>query len=238
MHPNGLSMKFSNKLTYLLIMILLSVAWGEKLVYSAGFRLFDAGEAVFTSQSKILNDESVLLITSTIKTNSFLSRFYKVHDVVKIWSNKEDFTLIKIEKDVNEGSYHLDYSAHVTEDLKLVSAKKMIQLESKVYDPISAIFMLRKQPLTEGDSYKFTTVENGIIQKVNVMVGGIEKVSVPAGKFNTRQIIPISDDGVPLFKHDGKMKVWYSNDVRHLPVKMEQKTNVGTLILKLKKFTP
>lgn len=238
MHPHGLSMKFSNKLTYLLIMILLSVAWGEKLVYSAGFRLFDAGEAVFTSQSKILNDEPVLLITSTIKTNSFLSRFYKVHDVVKIWSNKEDFTLIKIEKDVNEGSYHLDYSAHVTEDLKLVSAKKTIQLESKVYDPISAIFMLRKQPLTEGDSYKFTTVENGIIQKVNVMVGGIEKVSVPAGKFNTRQIIPISDDGVPLFKHDGKMKVWYSDDVRHLPVKMEQKTNVGTLILKLKKFTP
>jgi hypothetical protein len=238
MHPHGLSMKFSNKLTYLLIMILLSVAWGEKLVYSAGFRLFDAGEAVFTSQSKILNDEPVLLITSTIKTNSFLSRFYKVHDVVKIWSNKDDFTLIKIEKDVNEGSYHLDYSAHVTEDLKLVSAKKMIQLESKVYDPISAIFMLRKQPLTEGDSYKFTTVENGIIRKVNVMVGGIEKVSVPAGKFNTRQIIPISDDGVPLFKHDGKMKVWYSDDVHHLPVKMEQKTNVGTLILKLKKFTP
>ena len=238
MHPHGLSMKFSNKLTYLLIMILLSVAWGEKLVYSAGFRLFDAGEAVFTSQSKILNDEPVLLITSTIKTNSFLSRFYNVHDVVKIWSNKDDFTLIKIEKDMNEGSYHLDYSAHVTEDLKLVSAKKTIQLESKVYDPISAIFMLRKQPLTEGDSYKFTTVENGIIQKVNVMVGGIEKVSVPAGKFNTRQIIPISDDGVPLFKHDGKMKVWYSDDVRHLPVKMEQKTNVGTLILKLKKFTP
>ena len=238
MHPHGLSMKFSNKLTYLLIMILLSVAWGEKLVYSAGFRLFDAGEAVFTSQSKILNDEPVLLITSTIKTNSFLSRFYNVHDVVKIWSNKDDFTLIKIEKNVNEGSYHLDYSAHVTEDLKLVSAKKTIQLESKVYDPISAIFMLRKQPLTEGDSYKFTTVENGIIQKVNVMVGGIEKVSVPAGKFNTRQIIPISDDGVPLFKHDGKMKVWYSDDVRHLPVKMEQKTNVGTLILKLKKFTP
>ena len=238
MHPHGLSMKFSNKLTYLLIMILLSAAWGEKLVYSAGFRLFDAGEAVFTSQSKILNDEPVLLITSTIKTNSFLSRFYKVHDVVKIWSNKDDFTLIKIEKDVNEGSYHLDYSAHVTEDLKLVSAKKTIQLESKVYDPISAIFMLRKQSLTEGDSYKFTTVENGLIQKVNVMVGGIEKVSVPAGKFNTRQIIPISDDGVPLFKHAGKMKVWYSDDVRHLPVKMEQKTNVGTLILKLKKFTP
>ena len=231
-------MKFSNKLAYFIIVILLSIAWGEKLVYSAGFRLFNAGEATFTKEVKILNDAPTLLITSTIKTNSFLSRFYKVRDVVKVWSNKDDLTLIKIEKEVNEGNYHLNYSAHVSDDLRLISDKKTIQLESKVYDPISAIFMLRKKPLTHGDSYKFTTVENGIIQKVNVMVGEIEKVSVPAGNFDTRQIIPISDDGVPLFKHDGKMKVWYSDDDRHLPVKMEQKTNVGTLILKLKKYTP
>ena len=221
-----------------MIIILISIAWGEKLVYSAGFRLFNAGEATFTKEVKLLNDAPTLLITSTIKTNSFLSRFYKVRDVVKVWSDKDDLTLIKIEKEVNEGSYHLDYSAYVSDDLRLISDKQMIQLESKVFDPISAIFMLRKKPLTHGDSYKFTTVENGIIQKVNVMVGEIEKVSVPAGNFDTRQIIPISDDGVPLFKHDGKMKVWYSDDARHLPVKMEQKTNVGTLILKLKKYTP
>ena len=231
-------MKFSIKLVYFIIVILLSIAWGEKLVYSAGFRLFNAGEATFTKEVKILNDAPTLLITSTIETNSFLSRFYKVKDVVKVWSNKDDLTLIKIEKEVNEGNYHLNYSAHISEDLRLISDEKTIQLESKVYDPISAIFMLRKKPLTHGDSYKFTTVENGIVQKVNVMVGEIEKLSVPAGKFNTRQVIPISDDGKPLFKHDGKMKVWYSDDNRHLPIKMEQKTNAGTLILKLKEYTP
>ena len=31
------------------------------------------------------------------------------------------------------------------------------------------------------------------------------------------------------------MKVWYSRDSLHLPTKIEQKTNVGTLILKIKK---
>ena len=238
MHQNESSMKFLINLIVLLFTLLISTLFGERLVYSAGFRLFDAGEAIFTIEEKKLNEIPTLLITSTIKTNSFLSQFYRVRDVVKVWSNIDDLSLLKIEKEVNEGNYHLNYSAHVTKDLKLISAKKVIQLESKVYDPISAIFMLRKKLLAEGDSYKFTTVENGIVQKVNVMIGGIEKISVPAGKFNARQIIPISDDGVPLFKHDGTMKVWYSNDDRHLPIKMEQKTNVGTLILKLKNFTP
>lgn len=238
MHQSESSMKFSVNSIAILFTLFISTVFGETLVYSAGFRLFDAGEAIFKTEVKRLNETPTLLITSTIKTNSFLSRFYKVRDVVKVWSNIDDLSLLKIEKEVHEGNYHLNYSAHVTEDLKLISAGKVIQLESKVYDPISAIFMLRKELLTESDSYKFTTVENGIIQKVNVMVGSIEKISVPAGEFNTRQIIPISDDGVPLFKHDGKMKVWYSNDERHLPVKMEQKTNVGTLILKLKKVIP
>jgi hypothetical protein len=238
MHPHGLSMKFLVKLIILFVGFLTSIVSGEELVYSAGFRLFDAGEASFTTEVKSLNDTPTLLITSKIKTNSFLSRFYKVKDVVKVWSNIDDLTLIKIEKDINEGNYHLDYSAYISENLKLISETKTIQLESKVYDPISAIFMLRKKALTEGDSYKFITIENGIVQKVNVMVSGIEKISVPAGNFNARQTIPISDDGLPLFKHDGKMKVWYSDDERHLPIKIEQETNVGTLILKLKKFTP
>jgi len=238
MHPHESSMKYSNKILTFLAVLSISILCGEKLVYSAGFRLFNAGEAILTSEFISLDENPAFLITSTIKTNSFLSRFYRVRDVVKIWSDVDDLTLIKIEKEVNEGNYHLDYSAYITDDLKLVSANKTIQLDSKVYDPIAAIFMLRKQPLEEGDSYKFTTVDNGKIKKVNVRVGGIEKVKVPAGTYNTRQIIPVSDDGKTLFKHGGKMKVWYSDDDRHLPVKIEQKTNVGTLILKLKKFTP
>ena len=231
-------MKFSNKLTYLVLIIFFSISLGEKLIYSAGFRFFDAGQATFTTEVKELDGIPVLFITSTINTNSFLSRFYKVRDVVKVWADLADFTLIKIEKEVNEGSYHLNYSAHVSNDLKLISDTKTIQLESKVYDPIASIFMLRDKSLKEGDSYQFTTVENGIIQYLNVIVGGIENIIVPAGNYETRQIIPISNDGKPLFKHDGKMKVWYSNDDRHLPVKIEQKTNVGTLILKLKQYMP
>ena len=231
-------MKFLNKIIYIFIAILFSTAFGEKLVYSAGFRLFDAGEAIFTFEESTLKNEPVFLISSTIRTNAFLSRFYKVNDIVKVWSDKDDLTLIKIEKEINEGNYHLNYSAQVSDDLNLISGDKKIKLDSKVYDPISAIFMLRNKPLNAGDSYKFTTVENGIIQHVNVMVGHIEKVSVPAGSFDTRQLIPVSNDGKPLFKNDGRMKVWYSDDESHLPVKMEQKTNVGTLILKLKQYIP
>ena len=228
-------MKFSYKIIFI---IFFSFTFTEKLIYSAGFRLFDAGEAIFTSEIAELDGTEVIHLTSTVNTNSFLSRFYKVRDLVKIWSNKNDLTLMKIVKKTRQGKYKLDYSAIVTDELQLISNKKIIQLESKVYDPISAIFMIRQKELIIGSSFKFTTVENDIIQKINVMVGNIENISVPYGTFNTFQLIPISDDNKPLFRNDGKMKVWYSTDSLHLPIKIEQKTNVGTLILKLKEYFP
>tara|TARA_B100000579_G_C22712794_1_gene795434 strand:- start:442 stop:1128 length:687 start_codon:yes stop_codon:yes gene_type:complete len=228
-------MKFINKV---IILLSLSNLFGEKFIYSAGFRLFDAGEAIFTKEFNELNGEPIVEITSSIKTNSFLSKFYKVDDFIKVWSKKDDFSLIKIDKKINQGNYKLRYNAYISEDFEFISNKNKIQLESKVYDPISAIFMIREKPLLNGDSYKFTTIENGIIQKINVQVGDIEKISVPAGLFDTFQLIPISDDGRPLFRHDGKMKVWYSTDSLHIPVKIEQKTNVGNLILRLKRYIP
>ena len=94
MPPKESSMKFSINLTILFIVVLISYVFGEKFVYSAGFRIFDAGEAIFTTELQTLDDTPTLLITSTIKTNSFLSRFYKVKDVVKVWSNKDDLSLI------------------------------------------------------------------------------------------------------------------------------------------------
>ena len=54
-------MKYSNKLIPFLVVLFISTAWGEKLVYSAGFRFFDAGEAVFTSQESLVKIEYSLL---------------------------------------------------------------------------------------------------------------------------------------------------------------------------------
>jgi len=32
------------------------------------------------------------------------------------------------------------------------------------------------------------------------------------------------------------MRVWLSDDSLHLPIKIEQSTNIGTMIMKLKKY--
>ena len=75
------------------------------------------------------------------------------------------------------------------------------------------------------------------MKKVFVNVTKKEKISVPAGTFNCYKIEPISGNNDPLFKNNGVMRIWISDDSLHLPIKIEQNTNIGTMVMKLKQIS-
>ena len=63
-----------------------------------------------------------------------------------------------------------------------------------------------------------------------------ETIRVPAGTYTCLKAEPLSPDGQPLLKNNGEMRVWLSDDNLKLPVKIEMKTNIGNLIMKLKDY--
>ena len=67
---------------------------------------------------------------------------------------------------------------------------------------------------------------------------GQERIKVPAGKFNCIKVVPYSNNGEDIFKENGYMTAWFSDDEKRVPVKIELKTNIGNMILKLKKIIP
>jgi len=103
-----------------------------------------------------------------------------------------------------------------------------------VYDPVSFVYYLRNQDLSLGHSYKFFSYDRKKIREVIVNITAKETVQVSAGTFNCLKIEPVSGDGNPLLKNNGQMRVWLSDDSLRLPVKIEQKTNIGTMVMKLK----
>ena len=91
----------------------------------------------------------------------------------------------------------------------------------------------KPKKITEVD----VTIEVNGTEKVEVNITGKEAVQVPAGYFKCLRIEPVSADGTPLLKNNGEMRVWLSDDTHKLPVKIELKTNVGNLVMKLKEVT-
>ena len=102
-HLKKLSMNYLIK-----ILILISFSFNqntnnEKLLYDINFRIFSAGEATFESQIASLDNKEVYKIVSKTKSNKFLDRFYKIRDQIDIWIDKDNYSLLKINKKIKEG---------------------------------------------------------------------------------------------------------------------------------------
>jgi len=227
---------------YLLFLLITSI-WaispnfvGEELHYSAGFRLFPAGNAILSLKSDSLNGKLTYLLSTSVKTNSFLDNFYEVRDETLSWLNVEDFSLLKAVKTIREGKYYRNHSAHISGESLLIWNKKYFTITEPVYDPIAFIYFLRSQKLSVGDTFHFLSASEKKIREVGVNITGKESINVSAGSFDCLKVEPISSDGVPLLKNNGELRVWLSNDDIKMPVKIEMKTNVGTMVMKLKEI--
>ena len=227
---------------YLLILLTTSI-WGnppnfvgEELKYSAGFRLFPAGNAILSLTLDSLNGKPAFLLATSVKTNSFLDAFYTVRDETLSWLNIMDFSLLKAVKTIREGKYHRNHSIHTIGDSLLIWNKKYFTITEPVYDPIAFIYFLRSQELSLEDSFHFLSAGEKKVREVWVNITGIEKIKVPAGNFDCLKVEPVSPDGKPLLKNNGELRVWLSNDDNKLPIKIEMKTNIGTMVMKLKEF--
>ncbi len=229
-----------NKKILTSILFILSTLWGanfsfenEILHYSVGFRSFSAGSATLSLRTDTLNNNNTYLLISTLKTNSFLSRFYKVRDVIKSWLSPNDFSLIKINKKIHEGRYKKNHTALILNDSIAIANNKKIELPGNVYDPMSFIYFLRKQNLKIGDEYNFFSYGSKKIKEVLIKITNKEIIKVPYGTYNCYVVEPFTNDGKPLLKNNGAMKIWLSEDSLHIPIKIRQHTNIGNMILQL-----
>ena len=205
---------------YLLFLLITSI-WaispnfvGEELHYSAGFRLFPAGNAILSLKSDSLNGKLTYLLSTSVKTNSFLDNFYEVRDETLSWLNVEDFSLLKAVKKIREGKYHRNHSAHISGDSLLIWNKKYFTITDPVYDPIAFIYFLRSQKLSLGDTFHFLSASEKKIREVGVNITGKESINVSAGSFDCLKVEPVSPDGLPLLKNNGELRVWLSNDAK------------------------
>ena len=104
---------------------------GEELKYSVGFRLFPAGNAILSLTSDSLNGKPVLLLSTSVKTNSFLDAFYTVRDETLSWLNIEDFSLLKQLKKFEKGNITAIIQHTHKEIASLFGIKNILPLQSQ-----------------------------------------------------------------------------------------------------------
>jgi hypothetical protein len=103
---------------------------------------------------------------------------------------------------------------------------------AQAHDALSAILFLRTIPLDGGATQTLPIVVNGHVYRVQVTVGGRERVRCGLGDVEAWRLTPTILDETDR-ADGGDMALWISTDARRLPLKLQAALPVGTFVLTL-----
>jgi len=212
----------------------LSFGVGEHLEFEVKYGFINAGTATMSVERLIeYENRPCFLITSIARSNSFFSTFYKVEDRVETIVDALGLFSWRFEKNLNEGKYHAQRL--ITFDQRHQKAfykEDTADVPLFVQDALSVFYYVRTQGLEVGKSVFVDHYNDGKLFNLEVKVLEKETITVEAGTFECYVVEPLLKS-VGVFKHEGQLKVWLTDDRLRLPVLMKSKVLVGSISAEL-----
>ena len=210
---------------------------GEHLEFDITYGFITAGHATMSVDRLIeFENRPCYKIVTTANSNSFFSTFYNVDDRVESIIDAIGLFSWRFEKNLKEGKYRAirkfsfdqrNHKAEYNNDTTTVPPY--------VQDALSVFYYMRTQDLKVGESVFVDHYNDGKLYPMEIKVLKKETITVPAGTFECLVIEPLLQS-VGVFKHEGKLKVWLTNDRLRLPVLMKSKVLVGSIVAELTSY--
>lgn len=227
----------------------LPFAPGETLVYQVNWSVFPAGHVV----AKLARIDSEAgddyEVETTANSSGFVSLLFKVQDEFHSIFNPNSLCSQRIWKTVNEGHRHkktlivFDSTKHQAildeRDLNKPNAPPKHaehEIPGCVEDVLSVFYYLRTQPLKVGERLEVPVNDGSKTHVVTVQVQAREQIQTPLGPRMALRVEPTVFGG--LYKRKGRMLVWFSDDKRHIPLRIKAMINIGSITGTLESYTP
>ena len=213
---------------------------GEKMVFSIDYGVVNAGEGTLEILGiKEYQGRSVYNIQSKTNSNRFFSSIYKVRDKIISYIDTRELYSRYFYKRLREGDYKktVEISFDHEEGVARYANGQEYPVKPGVQDVLSAFYFVRTLDLAVGDVYHVPAHSSRKSYDLQVIVHGKERVEVEAGTWDCFVVEPVIE-GEGLFKHEGKLTLYMTDDQYHVPVLIKAKVPVGSIDVSLKEFRP
>ena len=211
---------------------------GEKLTFSVGYEFIPAGKSILSVVGiSEVNGKSVYKLTSRTKSHRFFDPFFKVRDEITSYIDTKTLQSIKFRKRLREGSYSYDYSVDFDPDSMSAVSKSpkgtsLVKIPEFTLDVLSAMYYMRTLDLKIGIRETVTVLDNDKLYPLDLNTIRRERITTKAGTFDCLVVLPELKSG-GLFKNEGRITVWVTDDHRKIPVLMKSKAIIGAIIVEL-----
>jgi len=207
---------------------------GEWLHFDIGYGFINAGTATMEVKEIVeYNGRPAYQLVSTARSNKFFSSFFPVRDRVESIIDAIGLFSWRFEKNLREGNYrsHRQYAFDQINNYTVYKGDTM-EVAPYVQDALSILYYIRTQPLEVGKSIFVDNFTDGKNYPLEVRVLEKERIETKAGEFECLVLEPLMRSS-GIFKHEGRLTVWLTDDRLRLPVQMKSKVVVGSITAEL-----
>ncbi len=203
----------------------------ENLKFEISWGPVNVGEASLEVAQKVsFNGKLAYHIISQARSNSFCDTFYKVRDLNESWMDAINLSSLGYSKNLREGHFFRDEWVFFNHDTHFFLARTVSKNGSVIYstgpiishieDILSSLYYLRSQTLTPGKNV-LVNVNTKKNWPLLVRVIRKEKITVPAGTFDTILVEPLVRKHGIFIQKGRKLQVWLTDDAKKIPVQMQ-----------------
>lgn len=207
-------------------------SFGETLNYKVGYKFITAGTGSFQIMPSPVyrNNRKCYDIRFQVRSLPSLEGLYKVLDRYRTVLDMEGIFPWEFEQNVREGNYKKDYKASFDQNNHTAKVgTKMFDVTPYVHDIVSAFYFVRTLNLHDmknGSVFYLKNFFDDSTYSLGVKIHRRETIDVEAGKFRCIVIEPLVQKG-GLFKNEGNIFIWVTDDDRKIPVKVATKIIIG-----------
>ncbi len=219
---------------------------GETLTYDVGWSSYvTAGTATITVVEKKPSYGSVAYyVAAEGRPTPLLSKlytlYYKADTLLDVYSllpqrgslyseegNRHRMKTTTFQQSAKKARYEVQTRTLVTKDMAIPAYTQ---------DALSALYVLRSIPLKPGDKFNMPVCDNGNVYRVQMTIGGVEQIKTGIGTIDGIRVTPLIT-GVKGETPSRGMAIWFSNDARRIPLRIEAQLLVGKFTLVLRQAT-
>jgi len=213
---------------------------GEKLTFDVKYGFVTAGIATFEiPRIKKMSGRDTYQVTFEVNTVPSFDWMYKVRDRYETYLDVEGIFPWRFEQHIREGGYSRDFSAFFDQRKgKAKTSEGQYNIPQYVNDIVSAFYYARTfdySKMKVNDRVHLKNFYKDKVYDLDVKYHGKETIEVTAGKFNCIIVEPLVQEG-GLFKSEGNILIWLTNDNLKIPVKVKTKVVVGSIDAELTKY--
>lgn len=216
-------------------------AEGERLVFDVGYSFITAGEAVMSipKMDTAFGRECYQVLFTVHSTPSF-SWIYKVEDRYETILDKEGIFPWRFSQRIREGKFRRDYDAVLDQINNVaITEKGRFSIPPYIHDVVSAFYFVRTMDFSASRPGERTILHNftkDTSYTLAVKFLGRQQIKVDAGTFRCVIVEPLIQEG-GLFKSEGRVIIWLTDDERKIPVKVSTQVVVGSIDAELREYS-